>query len=65
MSGALTGYRILDLTQGLCGPFGAMRLGDAGAEIVKLEPLDGGCRADYGTAVRRARQRRFFESQPQ
>ena len=41
MSGALTGYRILDLTQGLCGPFGAMRLGDAGAEIVKLEPLDG------------------------
>ena len=28
MSGALTGYRILDLTQGLCGPFGAMRLGD-------------------------------------
>ncbi|MCE2488052.1 MAG: CoA transferase, partial [Desulfurellaceae bacterium] len=41
MSGALAGYRILDLTQGLCGPFGAMRLGDAGAEIVKLEPLDG------------------------
>ena len=41
MPGALTGYRILDLTQGLCGPFGAMRLGDAGAEIVKLEPLDG------------------------
>ena len=41
MSGALTGYRILDLTQGLCGPFGAMRLGDAGAEIVKLEPLGG------------------------
>ena len=41
MSGALTGYRILDLTQGLCGPFGAMRLGDAGAEVVKLEPLGG------------------------
>ncbi len=41
MSGALAGYRILDLTQGLCGPFGAMRLGDAGAEIIKLEPLGG------------------------
>ena len=41
MPGALSDYRIVDLTQGLCGPFGAMRLGDAGAEIVKIEPLDG------------------------
>lgn len=41
MPGALSGYRIIDLTQGLCGPFGSMRLGDAGAEIVKIEPLDG------------------------
>ncbi len=41
MSGALSGYRIVDLTQGLCGPFGAMRLGDAGAEVIKLEPLGG------------------------
>ncbi len=41
MPGALSDYRIVDLTQGLCGPFGSMRLGDAGAEIVKIEPLDG------------------------
>ena len=41
MSGALPGYRIVDLTQGLCGPFGAMWLGDAGAEVIKLEPLGG------------------------
>lgn len=41
MSGALSGYRIVDLTQGLCGPFGTMRLGDAGAEVIKLEPLGG------------------------
>jgi crotonobetainyl-CoA:carnitine CoA-transferase CaiB-like acyl-CoA transferase len=41
MSGALSGFTIVDLTQGLCGPFGSMRLGDAGAEIIKIEPLTG------------------------
>ncbi len=41
MPGALSGYTIIDLTQGLCGPFGAMRLGDAGAEVIKIEPLSG------------------------
>jgi len=41
MSGALSGFTIVDLTQGLCGPFASMRLGDAGAEILKIEPLDG------------------------
>lgn len=41
MSGALSGYTVVDLTQGLCGPFCSMRLGDGGAEIVKVEPLAG------------------------
>jgi len=41
MPGALSGFTVVDLTQGLCGPFGSMRLGDAGAEIVKIEPLTG------------------------
>jgi crotonobetainyl-CoA:carnitine CoA-transferase CaiB-like acyl-CoA transferase len=41
MPGALAGFTIVDVTQGLCGPFGSMRLGDAGAEIVKIEPLTG------------------------
>ena len=41
MPGALEGFRIVDLTQGLCGPFASMRLGDAGAEIIKIEPLTG------------------------
>ncbi len=41
MNGALTGFTVIDLTQGLCGPFGAMRLGDAGAEVIKIEPLAG------------------------
>lgn len=41
MSGALTGFTVVDLTQGLCGPFGSMRLGDAGADVLKIEPLAG------------------------
>ncbi len=41
MSGALAGFTVVDLTQGLCGPFGSMRLGDAGAEILKIEPRTG------------------------
>jgi crotonobetainyl-CoA:carnitine CoA-transferase CaiB-like acyl-CoA transferase len=41
MPGALSGYTVVDVTQGLCGPFGSMRLGDAGAEIIKIEPLTG------------------------
>ena len=41
MSGALTGFTVVDLTQGLCGPFGSMRLGDAGADVIKIEPLAG------------------------
>src|SRR5256885_5377459 len=41
MPGALSGFTILDLTQGLCGPFGSLRLGDAGAEVIKIEPLAG------------------------
>ena len=41
MPGALDGFIIIDFTQGLCGPFASMRLGDAGAEVVKIEPLTG------------------------
>jgi crotonobetainyl-CoA:carnitine CoA-transferase CaiB-like acyl-CoA transferase len=39
--GSLAGFRVVDLTQGLCGPFCSMQLGDAGAEVLKIEPPGG------------------------
>jgi crotonobetainyl-CoA:carnitine CoA-transferase CaiB-like acyl-CoA transferase len=41
VSGSLDGFRVVDLTQGLCGPFCAMQLGDGGADVIKIEPLAG------------------------
>ena len=40
-TGPLKGFRILDLTTVLFGPFGAQTLGDWGADIIKVEGLNG------------------------
>ena len=40
MNGPLSGIRVLTLSQMIAGPFGSMLLGDMGAEIIKIEPLE-------------------------
>jgi crotonobetainyl-CoA:carnitine CoA-transferase CaiB-like acyl-CoA transferase len=41
MPGPLHGYRIVDLTSNVSGPFGTMILGDQGADVIKVEAPDG------------------------
>ena len=41
-SGPLAGYRVIELGQLLAGPFAGCMLGYFGAEVIKIEPPDGG-----------------------
>ena len=41
-TGPLKGVKILDFTQALAGPFCTQNLADLGAQVVKVEALDGG-----------------------
>jgi crotonobetainyl-CoA:carnitine CoA-transferase CaiB-like acyl-CoA transferase len=37
----LGGYRVLDCSIAMAGPFAAQRLGDLGADVIKIEPVTG------------------------
>ena len=41
MASALGGYRVLDLTIAMAGPLASMRMGDLGADVIKVEPPAG------------------------
>ena len=48
MTGALGDLVVLDLSHALAGPFASTMLGDYGAEVIKIEPLDGEIARDWG-----------------
>lgn len=39
--GPLDGVTVVDMTQGLCGPYASLLLSDAGARVIKVEPPGG------------------------
>ncbi len=46
--GVLDGITIVDITQGLCGPYASLLLADAGARVIKVEPPEGDYARHFG-----------------
>lgn len=53
MSGPLSGVTVVDLTANLMGPYCTMIMGDLGAEVVKVERLEGDTLRNVGPARHR------------
>jgi CoA:oxalate CoA-transferase len=58
-SGPLRGVRVIDFGSFLAGPYGAMLLGDFGAEVIKVEPLTGDLARAWGPFL--AGESRWFQ----
>ena len=49
MPGPLEGYRVVDLADGISGPYAAMELADAGADVIKIERPQGDRTRGWGS----------------
>jgi formyl-CoA transferase len=46
--GPLKGIRVVEICEGICGPLAASRLGDAGADVIKVEDKEGDAARRFG-----------------
>ena len=46
--GPLDGVTVVDMTQGICGPYASLLLADAGARVIKVEPPEGDYARHFG-----------------
>ncbi len=59
-AGALAGIRILEFSQIVAGPFAGVALSDFGADVVKVEPLEGEARRNSAAVV--PNEGKYFQS---
>jgi crotonobetainyl-CoA:carnitine CoA-transferase CaiB-like acyl-CoA transferase len=52
MAGPLDGLKVLEIAEAIAGPYAAMALGDAGADVTKVESLDGDRSREWGSHTR-------------
>ena len=54
--GILSGYRVVDCSVAMAGPLAAQRLGDMGADVIKVEPLTGEWQREMSNAGLRGKR---------
>lgn len=50
-NGPLQGVTVIDMTQGVCGPYASLLMADAGARVIKIEPPEGDYARNFSPQV--------------